>query len=556
MSDTQPPVIPANARVIKPTYDARGNPVWKSRMSAPDDTFAMCLMVPDRIIPVIFVPGVMGSNLKGIGQATGTKWLLDSPKTMGPWMTQGAEKRKQTLTPATMEVDDSGHLPVGTQQSPEELKRRGWGEVGAMSYSEFLVWLERSLNDFDDPHDSNGGERVALMWRTLDALVGENKPTKEEVGLSYKYRFPVHAFGYNWLASNKDSAVQLGRRIDAVIARYRADKKRCEKVIIVTHSMGGLVARHCSEVLGYRDKIFGIVHGVMPAIGAAAVYRRFKAGTENSAANKRFEEQMEGWAATLALGRTAAEMTAVLSSAPGPLQLLPTPEYGNGWLKIKDGAKEYSFPQQGDPYAEIYTVRGKWWSMCDDQLVNPLNKEPNPERRQLRINDDWIEFRGLIEKKVRSFHEELKQRYHPLTHAFCGNHADNKAYGTVTWSGDGGSWLRGGRNADVLDGKALDPGEITTERTVAAKLYGPGWLTGEHQVYEVSNPDENGDGTVPQRSGLAPKAFCKSFLQVNVGHEPAYKISAGDDNLRACRFTLRAIVQIAQEVQATSLKYE
>jgi uncharacterized protein involved in type VI secretion and phage assembly len=45
--------------------------------------------------------------------------------------------------------------------------------------------------------------------------------------------------------------------------------------------LGGLVARFCSEVLNRRDDIFGIVHGVMPAIGAAAVYRRFKSGTED-----------------------------------------------------------------------------------------------------------------------------------------------------------------------------------------------------------------------------------------------------------------------------------
>ena len=546
MSDYQPPAVPPNARVVKPVYDSRGNAVWRSRMSAPDDTFAKVVMAPEPLIPVAFVPGglarnLKGSNLKGIGQATGTNWLLDSARSMAIWMTRGPEERKKALRPETMQVDDSGSLPAGTQQLPEELKRRGWGEVGAMSYSEVLVWLENALNDYHDPH---AGERVGLMSRTLGALVGEIKPTKEEVGLSYKYRFPVHACGYNWLASNKDSAVQLGRRIDAVIARYRAEKKRCDKVIIVTHSMGGMVARHCSEVGGYRDKIFGIVHGVLPAIGAAAVYRRFKAGTEGD------------YLAAKVLGEDAAEMTAVLSSAPGPLQLLPTPEYGNGWLKIKDGAKEYSFPQQGDPYSEVYTVRGKWWSMCDDKLVNPLNQEKNLVKRQWQTNKDWQEFRNLIEIKVRPFHEEIRQKYHPVTHAFIGNHADNKAYGNVTWNGDGGSWLRGNRNAEVLNGEPVDRNEITTKRSIEAKVDVKGWMVAEHQVYEVSKPEENGDGTVPQRSGLAPKAICKSFLQVNVGHEPAYKISAGEDNLRACRFTLRAIVRIAQEVTTTAMKYE
>ncbi len=60
---------------------------------------------------------------------------------------------------------------------------------------------------------------------------------------------------------------------------------KCHKVILVTHSMGGLVARYYSECLTEpgpgRDKIYGIVHGVMPSIGAAATYTRMKRGTEN-----------------------------------------------------------------------------------------------------------------------------------------------------------------------------------------------------------------------------------------------------------------------------------
>lgn len=64
----------SKARIIEPVFDARGNPEWRSRMSPPDDTFALCWMVPDRIIPVIFVPGVMGSNLKPKGHHAAIAW--------------------------------------------------------------------------------------------------------------------------------------------------------------------------------------------------------------------------------------------------------------------------------------------------------------------------------------------------------------------------------------------------------------------------------------------------------------------------------------------------
>lgn len=85
---------------------------------------------------------------------------------------------------------------------------------------------------------------------------------------------------------------------------------------------------------------------------------------------------------------------------------------------------------------------------------------------------------------------------------------------------------------------------------------GSGWQTGENQTYTISEPDEDGDGTVPWRSGKVVRPACQSYMQVRVSHEPAYKFEEGPDNEMACRFTLRAIVKIAQEVQSTSLRYE
>lgn len=54
---------------------------------------------------------------------------------------------------------------------------------------------------------------------------------------------PVHAVGYNWLQSNKTSAEHVAREIDRILAYYRSRNRDAEQVILVTHSMGGLVAR-------------------------------------------------------------------------------------------------------------------------------------------------------------------------------------------------------------------------------------------------------------------------------------------------------------------------
>lgn len=531
------------ARHISVQYDERGNPIWRTVMSPPDNSFGKCYMVPDRVIPVIFVPGVMGSNLieRGADPKDAIKWRLDSRASVGVWAFNGPKKRKRYLRPEVMEVDRDGAVSDDAMLPAEELRRRGWGEIAALSYQDILMWLEKHLNDFDNCRDSH---RLLVADLDLKAMKGEQCPTRDEIGLTFRYRFPVYACGYNWLASNADSAQRLSDRIDEVIRRYRAEKKKVEKVIIITHSMGGLVARCCSEVLGRSKDIMGIVHGVMPAIGAAAVYRRFKSGTEGDF----------GTSATL--GGNAAAMTAVLSTAPGPMQLLPSAEYGNGWLKIKDAGNIYALPQHGDPYSEIYTVRGKWWSMCEDQLINPLNEERDTRNRFRQQEQDWNRFCELIDFEVKKFHIKILQKYHPNTHAFFGSSDKHRAYGTVTWQGDGGGWLRGERGADVLNARTLDSEQIHTDRTVAAPLEGTGWLKGEHQTYTISEPDEAGDGTVPHRSGIAPQHACRSLLCVPVEHEPAFKPSENSRNMRAAHFTLRAIVHIAQDVKNTSLRYD
>jgi pimeloyl-ACP methyl ester carboxylesterase len=537
----------SKARHIPVQYDNRGNPYWVSTMSPPDDTHGQCNMVPDRIIPVIFVPGVMGSNLieKGANRKDAITWRVDSGGSVGVWALRGAKMRKQYLRPEIMEVDTEGQLPQkGFNLPAEELKRRCWGEIAAMSYQEILVWLETNLNDFDNHKD---GERLKLLDLDLKAISGEAKPTKDEIGLTYRYRFPVHACGYNWLASNKNSGHRLSNRIQEIVDRYKAEKKKVEKVIIVTHSMGGLVGRHCSEVLGRNKDILGIVHGVMPAIGAAAVYRRFKSGTEDMTA----WYNAIGAATAAALGNNAADMTAVLSSAPGPTQLLPTSEYGNGWLIIKENNQTISLPTNSDPYGEIYAVRGKWWSMCEDQLINPLNEEKDSGKRQVQVDKDWHAYSDMIYRDIKPFHEAIKQKFHPNTHAFFGNSQDHRAYGTVTWQSETPSWHHD-TEYDLRDATLTRQGQTKQKRAVTLPDNGANpFFDDRSRTFKISNPDEPGDGTVPHRSGIAPKSHCQSMAQVDVEHEPAYKASAGDDNLRACRFTLCATTDATHSFRST-----
>lgn len=540
-------------RHIPVSYDTQGEPYWRSLTSLSGSSPGICAMVPDRVIPVIFVPGIMGSNLKN--KQGGLSWNTETCTSVTGWLSAGAKQRKKVLRPEVMEVDASGDISGDTSHPVSHLRKRGWGEVFFLSYGEFLPWLENHLNDFDH---AEGGLRDRLIKQSLGAVKGDEPLTREEVALSYRYRFPVWACGYNWLDDNKASAVRLQKRIEQAIDHYKKKQIKCEKVIIVTHSMGGLVARYCSEVLGESKRMFGIVHGVMPAIGAAAVYRRAKSGTRNSVPFRFSWEGVKawgkGWGAAKVLGNNAADMTAVLSTSPGALELLPTPEYGNGWLRIKIDSKEIQLPKSNDPYGEIYTARGTWWGLMDEDLMNPLNGAPQGSTAYKKNMDhDWVKYLTLILKTVKPFQQSLKDKYNHTTYAFYANGKDHPAYGNVTWQGRdawGERWLSGGRPSRPLDAKALDFDQLGTSRTVAAPLTGDGWKTGVNQTYTISDPDAPGDGTVPERSGRAPTRYSQSVLTVDTEHESAFNHEA------ARHFTASAIVKIAQAVKTTSLAYK
>lgn len=532
---------PTPDRHIPAWYDEHGEPFWHSTLSPPDPSYGICHMVPDRVIPVIFVPGIMGSNLKS-KSGKGASWRLDTDQGMLAWATRGAAKRKRYLTPEAMTVDDSGKISISTQHDESHLRARGWGEAGYTSYGEFLAWLEHQLNDYDE---AKTGLRHQLIGRPLGALTGEKSLTQDEVALSYRYRFPVWACGYNWLDDNGVSASLLQKRIMKAISHYTSKKLMCEKVIVVTHSMGGLVARHCSEVLGEGNNILGIVHGVMPAIGAAAVYRRAKSGTRSAGG-------LKGWAASLVLGADAAEMTAVLSTAPGAMQLLPTPQYGTGWLRFRIDGQEIRLPKDGDPYSEIYTVRGKWWSLCDDQLMDPLNDTgAGSVTYKAKMEKDWAGYTRMIKQIVKPFHRAVADKYHRNTYGFYANSKAHLAYGDVSWKGQDTYWFARAPASNPLDGQALNPlEEVGTRRSVSTSLGNKERNKVSYQTYTISEPEEPGDGTVPERSGRAPSTYARSLLTVSTDHEAAFR-----DCEAGRLFTLRAIVKIAQAIKTTSSAY-
>lgn len=95
-----------------------------------------------------------------------------------------------------------------------------------------------------------------------------------------------------------------------------------EKVIICTHSMGGLVT--CAAIKNdslLNDKVAGVIHVVQPKNAAHAAYRRFFTGAVRA---------LEGGCALSAiLDNEGYKFTEIVSGLLGPSQLIPFHTYSD-----------------------------------------------------------------------------------------------------------------------------------------------------------------------------------------------------------------------------------
>ncbi len=540
------------------SYDEKGRPVADAPFTTTSDTKRYAVIVPpEKVVPVIFVPGIMGSNLKlkklpdGFEDKQFIKSITRKLKLFGPpvdvekepwgdfawrpddksfmglkYFSLEAYERRRLLDPANTEIDDSADLDdaleLFTFESPadmrmakqrgaerkqsfvREMKRRGWGTVMVSSYGKVLGFLEKNLNqmywrgDLNDfwsdviikrsrqlPTNRMGNHSEFVDWGITQ---GDKPLTPDDVKKAARYWYPVHAVGYNWLQSNIDSGKMLASKIDEFIAHYKNLGYDCEKVILVTHSMGGLAARAAvhPEIGKAADKVVGVIHGVMPTHGAAAAYRRCHAGFEGSSYLSR-----DGITSKI-LGADGPEVAAVFSNSPGALQLLPSKLYGMGWLEVRDNSEKLlkRLPES-DPYEEIYSEKEAWWRLMNPEWVDPKkNSAPEDTAKAWDLYLDNLNF-------AKAYHNKVSDSAHSHTHIHFG--ADNKqyrAYGTIHWQPTTPGYLM----ANPITGRA-------NENTSGVVSMQDVWMhesrSYHHAHFKMANQDEAGDGTVPRHSGAA-----------------------------------------------------
>jgi len=577
---------PEGQRSASAMFETNGGASFQWTMSSTTLTDSVRLVVQNKILPVIFVPGIMGTNLMSNDANQDEVWRLDTtfgrPIGLARRMSfNGPATRQRLMHPERTTVDPRGSVPgklVGTVSRKQQYQdERFWGEVAEGSYHSFLLWLEDRLNgqginpakwkDFYYTAVSatpKPGERrpepvlspgIQMRMREFEPFqyvesTGSRQAFAEAISSDdllkrSKFRMPVYACGYNWLDSNSVAADRLRDRIEDVIRANNQNGFQCNQVILVTHSMGGLVARRCALMKGMQEKIAGIVHGVMPTVGAAVAYRRCKIGMRD-----------EDFMAGLVIGSNGREVTAVFAQAPGALQLLPTEEYQRNWLKIKSASgTEVEAKPSFDPYEEIYLRRDRWWGLVRPEWLRPQGGRPL----------SWNEY-ALNIGSAKSFHQQVRGSYHEMTYVYYGADSAIPSFEGVQWQMKEG--LQPDKKAKPTAQSVWDLGFDGVRDFGSNPIYVGGGTEympsygewGGTNSYETSyweisaaKQDGGGDGTVPVSSGRAPLnttvspgSIRQQFRMRGFEHEPAYK------DPQAQFATLFSIQKIAASAKLTA----
>lgn len=538
----------------------------------------------NHIVPVIVVPGIMGTNLRAKREPNVSDQTDERNKKVGPgkpvwhppngstdgfrasmkWNQRSGKERQLLLDGETLEVDDGGAIilpePLGGYVLTDaEVRQRGWGEVHADSYGALLHALQMRLNQTFGFDEVNKKRFVQPHWMEVMSCDPQKWGQREFEPLTEAHLrkhaghyFPVYAVGYNWLEDCGNSSRRLEKRILEIIEFWSSAKRRCDKVILVTHSMGGLVARACAKRI--PEKIAGVIHGVMPALGAPVAYRRMTCGTEAGSPSNGPVDNLIASRIAKILGDTAEKTTAVLATAPGALELLPNHLYQQPWLHVRvikssgalrgsgygskdDVTRLREFPEDylhlpnarlPNPY-DLYRDLTSWYRLIDPALADPSRKY---EGAKGGVNEAIWSAIATAE----SFHRGLGDFYHPNTYAFFGDDLTELSYDQVRWVARQGSGSAG----------ALTVSNLTTAKPAGQSESGVRRVLVEGKTELHFAPDvqeARGDGTVPSVSGGGVVGKVKhAFATRGYDHQGAY------NNDHMLMLTLRLVVKIVQEL--------
>lgn len=634
---------------LKIQLDKQGRPITHTYLTESSDTQRCEVRIKDRVVPILFVPGIMGSNLKyrdvWSGQETpvlltdeeelaktqvGDSWqpptsVLEKISALFSGLFRTKEERRREINPDVAFVDwesnkirplpkrmvytdrkiamsspdndhegdvaqeknsakepfQEGESLTEAQKIAQEARMRGWGTVYQGSYVPFLVFLEDTLNDIPAcktleeykqvieknevwkkllPLFQSGSKQSIVAKGNENGSLGNAEQLARWLQSAADCEFRVYACGYNWLRDNQESGSgynaesveyfevdhekgvnkkygfsDLNSRIKKILKECQQTDSKCNEVIVLTHSMGGLVGRAYAKDQG-GSSLAGIYHNVMPATGAPAFYKRLKAGFGG--------ENIVTTIASPIFGYSAERVTPVLLNSIGALELMPWIDYKvlsdntNQWLKVAEKATpktiKFSFSTE-----DLMQNSEAWYSLqpklydngqLQYQQAKLNDKKSRWEEADPRINpggivspvkelqeiSDAARFDSIM-RSVRKFQEKHMGFYQQgKTNIAYGNDEQYKAWGSISWLC--GSSLHDVkeedlRQAKLLKSREMHKGKITVELP-----------SGRQLSFQLSKAEDNGDGTVPTDSGCAPegKVDGRIFIENGYDHQGSY----------------------------------
>jgi hypothetical protein len=454
------------------------------------------------IVPIVFVPGVMGSRItmSGAGRswdpdvvygAAMLQWLpvtnsglqtnrralaprYSTAKTVRTLGSEGASAIKGNaalgaiFSNATTDGANTATAPLdGTTLSDYSIDQyygtvRNWASVAWGFYGAFLMWLEAQVNG--------------------------------------SLQHPLYVFGYDWRSSNDISGGNLATFIGSVISACQG----AQDVIVITHSMGGLVLRGAlSASPDVASQIRGVIHGAQPSNGAVVCFRRFFTGctSQLDGGGRAFSKQ---WAVSLLLnkimGDTPAKYAYNMSGIPGALELLPNHVYQSS---ITDGSQWLAMDGAPDGGLDLSGIHALYRTYSWPGLIGPADAAQSSvattaELDENRMVNEMTANLGTVER----FHRSIETMAHPNTLvAYSDGLGTDVRVQFDAYPADAQSWVQ---PSVVLNGGATSDGPNIV-------------------VYK----EASGDGTVPSVSGSCPSLTLARPAQYVSGIDHAAVYSDG-----------------------------
>jgi hypothetical protein len=455
--------------------------------------------------PIIFLPGVMGSRL-ALGPSR--TWDPDSSWSMLRW---------PPLTMTGVQTNRAALSVAVTQSSPmTELPAQARTDIANDTAVSGVVQRELGLTvapSSDQIQQFFGVTRnwASILWSFYGIILARLEAEFNAIQTAN----PVYAFGYDFRQSNALSGAKLGAFIVDTLAKHPG----ATQVVLVSHSMGGMVVR--GALMGDESlagKIRGVVHGAQPSNGAVVCYTRFLSGMSPPVEPIGFFD-VKNTVISSILGQTGYEYSYILSGLPGPLQLLPNHRYqsfftGGKWLDGLDSGADLN---------DVYSIyAGSSPAGLSEKVSFAQNLRGTEEERsaQTAVTD----FAGHL-ATARAFHEQLaaapNAAFHPNTVALYSTGVDT-LYGIRFNASQGDIDLHNQWTRESLD----DGGETITDH----------WA----RVAYTRRP--RGDATVPDVSARCPAAHGAAVPSPSTGveHGDVYKDPG---------FNARAISSVKQILQ-------